>query len=454
MSNSVWSSKYTPKHIKDITDNDTNINKITCWLNSFKDDNEKLRTSNALFIEGGSGIGKKTTIKLILEKEKFQIKYIYFDKTNSIKNQLDSLDYLSVNSIFNNKKNIAIVIEEIDTIINSTKSSCKLFINYFKKKCKLPFIFIYNINNDINHKSLSKESINIKFNKSSNSNLKKFVTKVFKAENIKLENIDLDKLIDILQYDYRRTLYILENIKFYFKEKVVTEKDLDNIISVFLKKNLSIELNDALNKIYNSKLDINKSLELYNTNCMKLPMLIHENFIKNIKYNLIETPKDKLKKIDNYYNYITDAYIIQSKIFELNNWDLSDYVGILSTTVPNVLLNSSEKKKKYKTINPSPIYSKINYRFYNLKFINSISKKININVNNFQNFSFKVYKLFVLADLKEKNALEYANYLKSKKILFLDIDKTIKISYLYAQYRNIYTSKKRKDIEKIFLTKI
>jgi len=181
--------------------------------------------------------------------------------------------------------------------------------------------------------------------------------------------------------------------------------------------------------------------------------LIHENFIKNIKYNLIATPKEKLKSIDCYYNNITSAYIIQSKIFEINNWDLGDYVGILSTSVPNLLLNSYEKKNNYNTINPSPIYSKINYRFYNLKFINSISKKIDINVNNFQNFSYKIYRLFVLSDLKNNNTIDYKNYLKSKKILFLDIDKTIKISYLYAQYRSIYTSKKRKDIERLFSLK-
>lgn len=451
MFNIVWSSKYKPKDIRDITDNDLNINKITSWLKTFKQSNSDLRENNALFIYGDSGIGKKTTINLILEKELFTIRHIYFDKSNSIKNQLDSLDYLSGNNIFNNTKNIAIIVEDIDIILNSTKGSSKLFINYFKKKYKFPFIFIYNINNDINHKSLSKDCLNIKFNKCSNNNIKKFVDKVIKAENIKLQNINLDKLINILQYDYRRTLYILENIKFYFKEKLVTEKDLDNIISVFLKKNLSIELNDALNKVYNSKLGIDESLELYNTNCMKLPMLIHENFIKNVKYNLIEPSKDKLNKLNNYYNYITDAYIIQSKIFELNNWDLGDYVAILSTTVPNILLNSSENKKnKYKTINPSPIYSKINYRFYNLKFINSITKKMNINVNNFQNFSYKIYKFFVISDLKNSKTLEYTKYLKLKKIVFLDIDKTIKISYLYAQYRNIYTSKKRKDIEKLF----
>ena len=440
--------KYIPKNINDITDNNENINKIINWLNISKDNKSK----NGLFISGDSGVGKKTTIKLILETEGFQTKYIYYDNNNSIKNQLSSLDYLSNNNIFNNQKKIAIVIEDIDTIISSTKCSCKLFTNYLKNKFRFPFIFIYNINSNINHKLLSKECLTINFNKSSDNNLKQFVNKVCKCENITFSDMDLTKFIDILQYDYRRTLYILDNIKFYFKGKTITNEDIKNIISVFLKKNLSIEIHNGVNSIFKNKLNINKTLKIYNSNQMKLPMLVHENFIKNINYNIVCSKKEKLNKIDYYNNNIVAAYIIQSKIFETSNWDLSDYVGILSTYVPNLLLNNLKKsnKIKYNSINPSPVYSKINYRFYNLKFMNLLSKKINININNFQNFSFKIYKLFLLSESNTKMSLEYIYFLKSKKITFLDLDKTIKLSYLYAQYRSVYTPKKKREIEKLF----
>ena len=129
------------------------------------------------------------------------------------------------------------------------------------------------------------------------------------------------------------------------------------------------------------------------------------------------------------------------------------YVGILSCQSANIQLNSNIKKKKplkYIKMKNSPIFSKLNYQYYNLKLTNNISRKLNIGYMNFHEYTFKIYKYFIL---KKPNINEYKyflKYLKESNISYTDFDKSIKLSYLYESYRGIYTNKKKKELLKVY----
>ena len=145
-------------------------------------------------------------------------------------------------------------------------------------------------------------------------------------------------------------------------------------------------------------LDIDTINFYYTQNMPKLPFLVHENIVKNINKNSLFSSDKNLTIVKKYYENLCDAYKIQTKILSNNNWDLSEYVGILSCYSANLIMNESMKSKKKIDLEVSPIFSKINYKFYNLKFVNDICKRLDINISNFQNFTFIIYKLFVLCD--------------------------------------------------------
>ena len=107
------------------------------------------------------------------------------------------------------------------------------------------------------------------------------------------------------------------------------------------------------------------------------------------------------------------------------------------------------KCKKYDTINNSPLLSKINYKFYNLKIINLICKKMDICTNNFQQFTQYIYNVYIY-DIYEPDHKNEINAYLSKYLDFTDIDKCIKLSYLYIDEKLLYTSKMKKKIEKTF----
>lgn len=452
MLNSLWIDKYTPQTINELKNNDENIEKIRKWLKIFI--NNKIGNykdfSNGLFIYGDMSIGKKSCVKLLLEEYKFQIKYIEFNTSLTIKNQFDSVDFLSMNKIFNNKKLIAICVSDVDYIISSTKSSVKFFTDYIHKlelnKC--PVIFISN-NIDSSNKNLAKECITLRFNKPSDKNIEEFILKISEKEGINIGLPIPKSIVDACQQDYRRALYILENIKLYYKDKLLTELDFKTIADIFMKKDLTLDLNNSFELITKNSLTIDELLHAYSQNIIKLPFLIHENIIRNIKINTKGSNSEKLSKIYDYYDSLCGAYKIQTKILCDNTWELSNYVGILSCYSANLLLNSDRKKKKNPAVVVSPIFSKINYKFYNLKFVNDICKRLNISIHNFQNFTYKIYNLYVLSKVFTDEAKAYKTILKSKNYYFSDLDKSVKLSYLYDNYRPLWTQRKKK-VEKFF----
>ena len=90
--------------------------------------------------------------------------------------------------------------------------------------------------------------------------------------------------------------------------------------------------------------------------------------------------------------------------------------------------------------------SKYNYRFYNLKFINNLSKKLDIDMRNFYITSYLLYN--ILYNSNDKIILKYINILKKFAINSKDFFKIIKLSILPS---NISITKKLENkIKKIF----
>ena len=141
---------------------------------------------------------------------------------------------------------------------------------------------------------------------------------------------------------------------------------------------------------------------------------------------------------------------MENVLHESNQWELTDYISALSCGTANLTLNNSKRTNsiKYTNVDSSPVYSKINYKFYNLKLINEICKKLKINPNNFQDYTFNIFKYFIFKNPIKKEYEKFIKYLKTCKLTFVDLDKSIKLSYLYIEYSKSYSSKKKREYNK------
>ena len=94
----------------------------------------------------------------------------------------------------------------------------------------------------------------------------------------------------------------------------------------------------------------------------------------------------------------------------------------------------------------SLIISKYNYRFYNLKFINNLSKKLDIDMRNFHITSYLLYNVLFHSD--DNVILKYIKRLKKYNIDSRNFFKIIKLSILPI---NINITKKLENkIKKLF----
>ena len=138
---------------------------------------------------------------------------------------------------------------------------------------------------------------------------------------------------------------------------------------------------------------------------------------------------------------------MKGKLF--GNWELADYIGILTTMPANIVM----KKAKHKStlvdskIDKSALISKYNYRFYNLKYINQISKKLDIDIQNFQTLSILVAKSVFI----DQQTLEYTiKCLKKRNLNSKEFQKIVKLSFLFDKYGKQFTKKLQNKIEELY----
>ena len=478
----LWTDKYSPNKSEDIIGNSSNIQRIKQWIEYFKTKNGFENFKNGLVISGSPGIGKTSTALILLKEAGYDVLEYNASQVRSLSIMRDKLQTISNSSnimmMFKNQKISALILDEIDGCTSNDKGAVSQVIKFIIDQDKISKKKeIKNDKNDKNNKniknivkinqnpvicicnnitpsvkSLLKYSVHIKFNKPTDEDIYQLIVKISAIEKININNVSCRLLVSHCQYDIRRTLNLLQNIKTYFKDRPITIKCIKNIIESFAQKDLDINLFSSVEKINCNYMPCHDLLSCYYKDKTFVPLLVHENFNKNLIKNVKCTKNQKIDLMLKYYNHLIDSNIIDKFIFNNQMWELNDYVGILSCKQANIILNNDNKIRPlvYSTIKTSPVFSKLNYKFYNLKLMNEICKKIKISTSKFHLYTSILYRLLIFNKLDENKYKHYLINLKKCGLTFKNIDKSIKLSYLYTEHSKLYSTKKKKILEKIY----
>ena len=468
-----WVDKYKPKNINDIIGNKNEITKIYKWLNVYtKKTKPDKNWKNGLLISGPPGIGKTSLAHIILKDlgyntiefnaSELRTSKVINEKINTI------LSGKSVQMMFNKNIKTAIILDEIDGMeskkeISSTDISDYINYNYNKKlalykknkkkytKPKIeecinsnPIICICNtVTKSIN--ALIKNVLHIKFNSPTDYDLLELLKKINKFENLNINEIVLNLIVPHCQNDLRRTIYILEYLSTFIRKKEkISNKDVIDIINNIGHKDMDIGLYQAIKNVffvYDNTIDT--LINSYNADTNFVPFIIHENFINFIDKNTNCSYSEKLDVCIKYYDYLTDSQIFKNQIF--GQWFINDYIGFLSCYFPNLLIKKTKLKNTPTDTNiqKSALISKYNYRYYNLKSINFLSKKLCIDLNNFQIFA----GLLLDALFNSRKTIEnYIDFFNKKKITFKEFEKILKLTPGFEKYQKKWTKKYQKEL--------
>ena len=440
--NPLWVDKYSPKHLGELIGLKKEIKIITTWLKIFIDKKAILNNfKNGILITGPNGSGKSLLAKLIFEH--FNIRILEFNASNISSSEIINnkiIAALTSNNIqfyISNTVSSGIIFDEIDSLESRKTFSINDIISllqyerthFYKdkktkkrnqkiKRNKVPMICISK-----KHISKLKDHVlHINLAPTSDKNMITLINRIIETEKVAIEDAFIQLIIPYCQRDYRRTIYIMENICNYIKSPGYNKSHLYKKILSLNVKDLNASIYSSVHSVFFTPNDIDTCLSYYDYHSNTLSYTLYENFVHYIDVNFKGTYIKKLELCDQYYKYVINFSQIMKKLF--GNWHLAKYAAIFS--IYSISLNYTLKLKTIKDSfiqNPSVI-SKYNYRYYNLKAINDISKTIDIDIRNFHIishilhdilFNHKEYEDLYMIYLK-KYGIEYKRFLKIIKL--------------------------------------
>jgi DNA polymerase III delta prime subunit len=497
-----WTDKYSPlknsdNKLLDILDDQETIQNITEWISVFKDKTKWYPDfKNAILLWGPTGSGKSVLANSILKE--FNYNPISFT-SEDIRSEkavyeriTEILGFNNVMTLMAGKPKNGIIIDELDSIDNKDKTSMntiKDIINYSKnsygleKKIKehrsqikiksietkktrgrkpkeatmetafinnLPIILICN-SLDKSIKSILGDVVTIRVSPPNKIKLSQIIDRISLSENFTISPEAKIQLMDFAGNDYRRLIIILENL-FHIShcgKEIINTSHIERIKSIIDDKTLDIGLLEGVERVLRKPMNIWDNLQCYYLDIHFMPLILHENFIPNLDKNFVGSNDEKLDLTLKYYNNLISSYTIKENLF--GNWELTDYIGILSTASANIFSNSLPLKSKlgYEKIDNSAIISKYNYRFFNLKILNGICKKLNIGISSWIELSNYLWNIINEENweiLKEEFIILLNKGLESK-----EIEKILRLNpQLTLIDSGLYTYKIKKKIADIF----
>jgi hypothetical protein len=406
MSNLIQ-SKYKPTKLTDIVGNQNSIEYIKNWLDSYdvvkdflklngllkkssKGRKKKLvnitsieleysKRKGNLLITGPHGSGKSSIISIILNEYNYEVISLNM-LDQKIKIDTDLISKFAINNSGNNpgeEKKKILLIDELESVITLNDKNGVFNIikdNNFKRW--MPIIIITNNQHNKQLNEAKKYSNETKIYPPYENEIIKWVGNICRNEKITLDPDQIKKFVEYCQNDMRKILIQLDELKINYGTNKINSNILDNFMNIMKKKDLDFDLYKATNKMLTDYKNIETCLELYETEKVLMPLMIHENYYKFIKES------EYVKVLDN----LSIGDILENYIYGEQNWDLLELHGMISCCIPSYLINKYSNGKKTGSLVFAADLNRTSVKKMNKKNItktnNSLNRNCNKNIRN------------------------------------------------------------------------
>lgn len=449
-SDTLWINKYKPSKLSELIGVQNQITKIKNWLNNLHE-----TKSQGLVISGNQGLGKSLTIKLILEEMKFIVRIINPNEIKDHRSYDDFNDYYNfINSIYskinfkdNVNRKIALIFDETENITLTSEKKYIMDIHKENNKLKsFPLIFISNNQHSKLLNDLKKNCVEIIFTKPKISEIKDYILKILKEENISIkDNNILDKLIVFSQSDIRRLINLLQELSYHIVNNTITSTNIDEFINKSREKNIEIGLFDSTSNILNNNLDYETIMKYYYEEKVLQPLMIHENYPKKLLSNKDTNWNNTIQDIVSISDSLSRGDNIETSIYTDQNWYLQNIHGFFTCINTSYIINKNKLTKQLESdeIKFSSDLNKTSLKNINRKNIVNLIKIIN-NKSNHEILIINKLCNHLIENGKELELIKILNgYNKNISIkeieLCLKIDKTTDFNTLGSKDRKRIT---------------
>ncbi len=447
-----------------------------------------------LIITGTNGLGKTLITELVIRENGME--QIIADlsgisvarkskrkkkneKESNSNNRTIRTYYMSIQNSKNlsgecKNRKIVLVFDDVSNISNpKEKEAIKSIVKMNNKLKKFPIIIIANTKHSKTVNELKKmvsyvirktdDEGNKKTQKGINevvirspdfNELEKFIKHICVKENLKIIKKKSDdddiyvELVNHSQYDIRRLVNILEELKMIYKDSEVSLEDFEKFKETSKTKDLDPGIYEATRILLNKYSNIDSSLLLYGEERATIPLMVHENYPSNLQNQYPKLSVDD--QIDIIYNIsrsISESDKVDGLIYSSQCWNLQPVHGFYSCVMPSFYINEYPGKlciaEKYEYTQD---YNKTSIRKINNKVIkkaqeNQLLKKVSI-----YDFLYIATILKTLIDRKDFDKV--AELMKPYGLKLKEIESIIKIDKI-KKSKNSLTGKQRSTLKEL-----
>ena len=381
----LWINKYRPIKLDQIIGNKSQCSKFLNWLDILSDPKNTVK-SRGIIINGNQGLGKSLTIKLLLEKYKYNVKIINPNDIKDLRLSDEFDDYYNFEALSNKIKfengedtfkKVAIIFDETENITLASEKRYIMEIHKTNNKLKsFPLIFISNNQHSKLLSELKKTCPELIWNIPSDNELIEFIKNISFKENITWENNALiNKLIDLSQNDIRRLVTLLQELSYHSKH--ITKNILLEFILKTREKDTGTGLFDSTLKILNEYNGFNTINNYYSFEKVLLPPTVQENYPKTLFMNEKIDINELLDNIVKISDSISIGDNIETSIYMEQNWYLHNIHSFFTCVQPSFIVsNMKTDKLEYSDIKFSSDINKTSLKKINRKNIILLSKII------------------------------------------------------------------------------
>jgi hypothetical protein len=238
-----------------------------------------------------------------------------------------------------------------------------------------------------------------------------------------------------------------------YQNKLINNSIFKDYIKKSEKKNIDCDLFDAVRHIFYNYKSIEQNKKYYNNEKVLLPLILHENYYKDI-FNRLNTNIIGKENIEELIMKISDSIsngdLIETNIYSEQNWHLQNMHNFASCIVPCQLLNSTGHYNclndlKYK-MSFSTELNKTSLKNINRKNITNINMALSDNLDDYLNMGKIINHLINKQNYKELHKLyEYFQTINPVFAAKL-IEILVKIDKTNTKYNNLTTKIKKKII--------
>jgi hypothetical protein len=377
-------------------------------------------------IAGDHGTGKTAVVNAVLNGLGYTIKSINFAKINTIKSIDSFIENLFLgNDIYDtiestSVKKFAIVVDEIQSVwTQNEKGIINGLLKFNSELWICPVIFIGSNEHKKIMTMVKKECYQISIYPPSIDDMMRLLERIGLGEKMCFENESIvNRIIEHSQYDYRRLIVTMGELKRLFGLNVIKVVDLDNYLKFTEQKDMDRSIYQNTGILFSRYNGINSALKIFDNDRTNMPLMVHQNhFIATINY--IKDQNKLMEISSDLTEDLARGDVVDNYIYSDQNWSLQESHGFYTCIYPSFVINKNIDTKKLETDSKYPYYRPVFSTDYPKDLNRTSTRCINHKNVKFANEYFKNMTIddYVISIKLIKSLLEDGRIDECKEIL-------------------------------------